>query len=131
MASRSVNKVILVGRLGKDAESKFTQSGTSVTTFSVATSYRKKKGEAYEEVTEWTNIVAWKSENIAPYLKKGTQVYIEGRLQTRSYEKDGRKVYATEVVSEEIVLLGGEQRATVAAAAPAAQQDWDDEPTPF
>ena len=112
MASRSVNKVILIGRLGKDAESKFTQSGTSVATFSIATSWRQKDQQTgeWKEHTDWHNIVLWRSENVAPYLTKGTQVFVEGRLQTRNYEnKEGRKVYVTEVVAEELILLGGRQ----------------------
>jgi len=112
MASRSVNKVILIGRLGKDAESKFTPSGTSVATFSIATSWRQKDQQTgeWKEHTDWHNIVFWRAENVAPYLTKGTQVYIEGRLQTRNYEnKEGRKVYVTEVVAEELILLGGKQ----------------------
>src|SRR3954447_15669461 len=112
MASRTVNKVILVGRLGKDAESKFTPSGTSVATFSIATSWRQKDQQTgeWKEHTDWHNIVFWRSENVAPYLTKGTQVYVEGRLQTRNYEnKEGRKVYVTEVVAEELILLGGRQ----------------------
>jgi single-strand DNA-binding protein len=112
MASRSVNKVILIGRLGKDAESKFTPSGTSVATFSIATSWRQKDQQTgeWKEHTDWHNIVFWRAENVAPYLTKGTQVYIEGRLQTRNYEnKEGKKVYVTEVVAEELILLGGRQ----------------------
>jgi single-strand DNA-binding protein len=112
MASRSVNKVILIGRLGKDAESKFTPSGTSVSTFSIATSWRQKDQQTgeWKDHTDWHNIVFWRAENVAPYLLKGTQVYIEGRLQTRNYEnKEGKKVYVTEVVAEELILLGGRQ----------------------
>jgi single-strand DNA-binding protein len=112
MASRSVNKVILIGRLGKDAESKFTPSGTSVATFSIATSWRQKDQQTgeWKEHTDWHNIVLWRAENVAPYLTKGTQVFIEGRLQTRNYEnKEGKKVYVTEVVAEELILLGGRQ----------------------
>ena len=112
MASRSVNKVILLGRLGKDAESKFTPSGTSVATFSIATSWRQKDQQTgeWKEHTDWHNIVLWRAENVSPYLLKGTQVYIEGRLQTRNYEnKEGKKVYVTEVVADELILLGGKQ----------------------
>ena len=109
MASRSVNKVILIGNLGKDAESKFTPNGTSVATFSIATSWRQKDQQTgeWKDQTDWHNIVFWRSENVAPYLTKGTQVYIEGRLHTRSYEKDGKKQYFTEVIAEELILLGG------------------------
>jgi single-strand DNA-binding protein len=110
MASRSVNKVLLIGNLGRDAETKFTPSGISVTRFSVATTRSSKDQQTNEwkEETNWTNVVLWRQENLANYLTKGKQVYVEGRLQTRSYDdKDGKKVYATEVVAEEVILLGG------------------------
>jgi single-strand DNA-binding protein len=110
MASRSVNKVILLGHLGKDAETKFTPGGVSRSTFSVATNRRWKdqsSGE-WKEETDWHNVVLWRSENLANYLMKGKQVYIEGRLQTRSWDdKDGQKKYMTEVVADDLILLGG------------------------
>jgi len=110
MASRSVNKVILIGHLGRDAETKFTPSQVSVTKFSVATNRRWKdqaSGE-WKEETDWSNVVLWRQENLANYLTKGKQVYVEGRLQTRSYEdKDGKKVWTTEVVADDVILLGG------------------------
>src|ERR1035438_4367214 len=114
MASRSVNKVILVGRLGKDAETKFTPGGLSVTKFSIATSFNKKDPQSgeWKEETNWSNVTLWKGENIAQYLLKGTQVYVEGRLQTRSFDdKDGKKQYFTDVVVEarDVVLLGSGQ----------------------
>jgi single-strand DNA-binding protein len=109
MASRSVNKVTLLGHLGKDAEGKFLPSGVHVAKFSVATSRRwKDKGsDDWKEETDWTNVSLWRSENLVPYLTKGKQVYVEGRLQTRSYDKDGEKRYSTEVVADEVILLGG------------------------
>jgi single-strand DNA-binding protein len=110
MASRSVNKVILVGNLGRDAETKFTPSGAAVTRFSIATtrSWKDQQSNEWKEETNWSNVVLWRQENLANYLTKGKQVYVEGRLQTRSYDdKDGKKVYATEVVAEEVILLGG------------------------
>jgi single-strand DNA-binding protein len=110
MASRSVNKVILVGHLGKDAETKFTQGGTPVTKFTIATGRRWKDQQSgeWKEETDWHNVVLWRAENLANYLLKGKQVYIEGRLQTRSYEdKDGKKQWFTEVVAEDVILLGG------------------------
>lgn len=109
MASRSVNKVILVGHLGRDAETKFTPSGAAATRFSVATSRRWKDQQTndWKEETNWTNVVLWRQENLANYLTKGKQVYVEGRLQTRSYDdKDGKKVYTTEVIAEDVLLLG-------------------------
>lgn len=109
MAGRTVNKVILLGRLGKDAETKFTPSGAARTQFSIATNRRWKDQQTgdWKEETDWHNIVLWRSENVANYLQKGTQVYVEGRLSTRSYDdKDGNKRYVTEVVADELVLLG-------------------------
>ena len=110
MASRSVNKVILIGHLGRDAETAYTASQTAVTKFSVATNRRWKDqatGE-WKEETNWTNVVLWRGENVAPYLTKGKQVFVEGRLQTRSYDdKDGKKVWTTEVVADDVILLGG------------------------
>lgn len=110
MASRSVNKVILVGNLGRDAETKFTPSGVSITRFSVATGRRWKDQQSgeWKEETEWHNVSLWRAENLAQYLTKGKQVYVEGRLQTRSYEdKDGQKKYSTEVVADDVILLSG------------------------
>src|SRR6185312_2997414 len=111
MASRSVNKCILVGHLGRDAETKFTPGGAAVTRFSVATNRRWKDQQSgeWKEETNWTNVVLWRAENLANYLTKGKQLYVEGRIQTRSYDdKDGKKVYATEVVADEVILLGGQ-----------------------
>src|SRR3954469_22955025 len=110
MASRSVNKVILVGNLGKDAETKFTPSGVAKTTFSVATNRRWKDQQSgeWKEETTWTNVVLWRSENLANYLLKGKQVYVEGRIDNRSWEDpQGQKRYITEVVADDVILLGG------------------------
>lgn len=110
MASRSVNKVILVGNLGRDAETKFTPAGASVTRFSVATTRRWKDQQTndWKEETNWTNVSLWRQDKLGAYLTKGKQVYVEGRLQTRSYDdKDGKKVYTTEVVADDVILLGG------------------------
>jgi len=111
MASRSVNKVILLGHLGKDAETRFTPGGVARSTFTIATNRRWKDQQSgeWKDETDWTNVVLWKAENLANYLTKGKQVYVEGRIQTRSYEdKDGKKVYSTEVIAEEVILLGGQ-----------------------
>jgi single-strand DNA-binding protein len=109
MASRSVNKVILLGNLGRDAETKFTSGGQSMTTFTLATTRRWKDQQSgeWKEETDWHRIVLWRAENVASYLLKGKQVYVEGRLRTRSYDdKDGKKVYTTEVVADDLILLG-------------------------
>lgn len=110
MASRSVNKVILLGHLGKDAETRFTPSGVARSNFTIATNRRWKDQQSgeWKEETDWHNVVLWRSENLANYLLKGKQVYVEGRLQTRSYDdKEGQKRYMTEVVADDVILLGG------------------------
>jgi single-strand DNA-binding protein len=110
MASRSVNKVILIGHLGKDAETKFTPNGTARSTFTLATNRSRKDQQTgeWKDITDWHNIVLWRSENLANYLQKGKQVYIEGRIESRSWDdKDGQKRYITEIVCEELILLGG------------------------
>lgn len=110
MASRSLNKVMLIGHLGKDAETRYTQGGTAVTNFTVATSRRYKSPQSgeWQEDTEWHDVVLWKAENLANYLQKGKQVYVEGRLQTRSWEdQSGVKKYRTEVIADPfgVILL--------------------------
>ncbi len=129
MASRSVNKVILIGNLGRDAETAYTASQIAVTKFSVATSRRWKDQSTgdWKEETDWTRVVLWRGENVAPYLLKGTQVYVEGRLQTRSYDdKDGKKVWATDVVADEVILLGS--RGGAAQGPPAGDEYSQQEP---
>ncbi len=109
---KSVNKVILIGNLGKDPEVKYTPSGTPVAKFTVATneSFKDKSGQLQER-TEWHNIVAWQrlAEIVGEYLKKGSKVYIEGRLQTSSWDdrETGQKKYKTEIVANDLVLLSG------------------------
>ncbi len=106
-----VNKVILVGNLGKDPELRNTTSGTSVCEFSIATGERwQGKDGQMQERTEWHRIVVWGKlgENCAKFLSKGRQVFLEGRLQTRSWEdKDGNKRYTTEIVARDVQFLGG------------------------
>jgi single-strand DNA-binding protein len=125
MASRSVNKVILLGHLGKDAETKFTPNGVARSTFTLATSRRWKDQQSgeWKEETDWHNVLLWRAENVANFLLKGKQVYIEGHLQTRSYEdkKDGQKKYFTEVVCDELILLGGRGDTAGAPAGPAGE----------
>jgi len=110
--AKSVNKVILIGNLGKDPELKYTPSGTAVAKFSLATNerYKDKAGE-WQDRTEWHNIVAWQklAEIAAEYLKKGRSVYIEGRIRTHSWEdkQSGQKKYMTEIIANDLVLLGG------------------------
>jgi single-strand DNA-binding protein len=105
----SVNKVILVGNLGRDAEVKVTAGGQSVASFSIATTETWTKDGEKKEKTEWHRIVLWgrQADTLQPYLTKGKQIYVEGRLETRQWEKDGQKHYTTEVKADRIVLLGG------------------------
>ena len=110
MASRSVNKVILLGNLGRDAETKYTPSGVPCTNFTLATSRRWKDQQTgeWKEETDWHRLILWRSEAVTPHLLKGKQVYVEGRLQTRNWEdKDGNKRSTTEVVVDNLILLGG------------------------
>lgn len=100
----SVNKAIIVGRLGQDPELKYTKNQTAVCTISVATSEKYKQ----EERTEWHSVVLFKhnAENVSKYLKKGSQVYIEGRIQTRKWQdKEGRDCYKTEIVANSVQFL--------------------------
>ena len=107
----SINKVILIGNLGADPELRYTSGGTPVADLRLATS-RKFKGRdgGMQEDTQWHRVVVWskQAENCKEYLSKGSQVYIEGRLQTRQWEdRDGNKRYTTEVVAETVQFLGG------------------------
>jgi len=118
---KSVNKVTLLGNVGKEPEVKYTPGGTGVANLTLATNERfKDKGGQWQDRTEWHNLVLWDrlAELAGEYIHKGTPLYIEGRLQTRKWEKDGQPRYTTEIVVSELVLLGG-KTATAAAAAEA------------
>lgn len=108
-----LNKVMLIGRLGRDPEIRYSQQGTAVVNFSIATSEQwtdKNTGDRQEK-TEWHRIVVFgrQAEVCEKYLSKGSQIYIEGRLQTRNYEKDGQTHYITEIVVANFQFLGGKQ----------------------
>lgn len=126
----SVNKTILLGRLGKDPELRHLDNGNAVANFSLATSesYKDKSTGEKKETTEWHNIVLWgKTAEIAQkYLHKGDQVYIEGKLRTRKWEKDGITRYITEVVGDSITMLGGKKEGQQGSAASS-----NDDPFPF
>ena len=111
---RGVNKVILLGVLGQDPESRFTGSGDQVTNISLATSesWKDKNTGEQKEVTEWHRCVAYKkaAELISQYCKKGSKIYLEGRLQTRSWDRDGQKHYTTEIIIEEFQFVGDPQK---------------------
>lgn len=116
--SKSVNKVILLGNVGREPEVKYTPSGTAVAEFSLATSekYKDKSGQ-WQEKTEWHSCVAWSklAEIVGEYVKKGSKIYVEGKLQTRSWDdkKSGEKKYKTEVVLSDLVLLGGKESSSM------------------
>ncbi len=106
----SVNKVILVGNVGKDPETRYLEGGTAVCSFSLATSetYRNKDGEKVT-TTEWHNVVLWRglAEVAEKYVKKGSQLFIEGRIRTRSWDdRDGNKRYTTEIIGDNMQMLG-------------------------
>ena len=107
----AVNKAIILGNLGRDPEVRFTQSGRAVANFTVATTdtwFDQENGR--QERTDWHNIVVWgkQAETCGQYLSKGRQVYVEGRIQTRSYDdRDGNKRYVTEIVAQRVQFLGG------------------------
>lgn len=109
MASKGINKVILVGNLGRDPETRYLPSGGAVTNITVATSesWKDKQSGQNQERTEWHKVVFFNrlAEIAGEYLKKGMKVYIEGSLRTRSYDKDGQKHYTTEIVASEMQML--------------------------
>ena len=127
-----VNKVILIGNLGADPEVRHLQNGTPVANFNIATTeyFKDKQTGDRREMTEWHRIVLWRwhAETAEKYLRKGSKVYIEGKLRTRQYEKDGQTRYITEIVADEMTMLdrasdsgqgpvpGAEQRAAVMGA---------------
>ncbi len=148
----SLNKVMLIGNLGKDPEVRYTTAGTPVASFSIATSekFKNKAGE-WEERTEWHNITLWSrlAEIAGEYLAKGKTVYIEGRLQTRKWQdRDGKDRYTTEIVGEKMQMLSGKgeggggnrqggNRPAAGDTGPGAQQSYEepvfnpDEDIPF
>jgi single-strand DNA-binding protein len=131
--ARGLNKVMLIGNLGKDPELKYTNSGVAVATFSIATSESWKDAEGnMQERTEWHNIVAWRklAETCGQYLKKGGRVYIEGKIQTRSYEKDGVKKYMTEIIADQMLMLDGSGGGNAGARSAGAPDVSQTEPAP-
>jgi single-strand DNA-binding protein len=150
--ARGVNKVILIGNLGKDPETRSTPSGTAVTNVTVATTESRKDRQTGEqkEFTEWHNVVFWGrlAEIAGQYLRKGRQVYIEGSLRTRKWQdKEGRDRYTTEVVANEMQMLGAKpgegnaafepssgsraESAAPASAPAAAEKEFEDDDIPF
>lgn len=129
-----LNKALLIGRLGKDPETRYTQSGLAISSFSIATSekFKNKSGEM-EERTEWHNCTAFgkQAETIERYLKKGSQVYVEGQIRTEKYDKDGQTRYSTKIIVSGFQFLdskpSSQQTAPEPANYPPTQQGSDDD----
>lgn len=133
--ARGLNKVMIIGRLGRDPEMRYTPGGRAVTTFSIATtrSWSTSDGERHEE-TEWFNVVAWSglAEMCNQYLTKGRQVYIEGRLQTRSWEDaEGKRHFRTEVVANDAIMLDGMGRGETGLLSGIEGEDGEDDFPPW
>lgn len=130
-----INKVILVGNVGADPEIRAIDGGIKVARIRLATTeriYNKEKNET-KELTEWHNVTLWRglAEVVDKYIRKGSQIYIEGKLRTREYDKNGVKCYATEIVAEELKMLGKREGVSQSAPAPApAPAPVDDFPLP-
>ncbi len=138
---KGVNKVIILGNLGADPEIRRTSTGDCCANFSVAVSesWKDKTSGEQKEITEWVRCVAWRklAEIIEQYVKKGSKIYVEGKLQTRSWDQDGSKRYATEVIIDELQMLDGKpqgeqkqqgkQESRQPAPQPNNQPDFDDD----
>lgn len=121
----SVNKVILVGNVGKDPEVRYTADGTAISNLSLATSYRFKKDGEQKEETEWHRVSFFGrlAEIVSEYIKKGSSIYVEGRLRTRKWQdKDGQDRYTTEIVAENMQMLGGRRDGDGGEAQPSEQK---------
>jgi len=145
--ARGVNKVILIGNLGRDPETRYTQGGTPITSFSVATSesWKDRQTGQQQDRTEWHNIVCFSklAEIAGEYLRKGSKVYIEGSLRTSNWEKDGQKHYKTEIIANNLQMLdsrsgsggggyeGQPQKDTSTQFEPASAVDDFDDDIPF
>jgi single-strand DNA-binding protein len=132
--AKSINHVTLLGNIGKDPELKYTPQGTPVARISLATNERFKKGDEWQERTEWHNVILWArlAEIAKEYLHKGSKIAIEGSLRTRSWDSDGKKHYMTEIIVSDLVMLDArktpdtsqeEAKAAAVAAGPITDED--------
>lgn len=138
MSKGTVNKAIIVGRLGADPEVRNTPNGQTVANFTLATNSSFKSGDEWKEKTEWHNVVAWgqKAEFAGNYLKKGARVYVEGRIETRSWEdQEGQKRYKTEIVAHDLQSLsdkpGSGEQVSDNGSAPVSAMNVPDDSIPF
>ena len=135
--ARDLNKVMIIGNLGKDPEMRFTANGTPVTSFSIAVNRTSTMAGERKEETEWFNVVAWNklAETCNQFLGKGRRVYVEGRLQTRSWEgQDGQRRYRTEIVANDVLFLdrqGGALPDSMDEGSISDDQDMEPEDLPF
>ena len=130
----SVNKAILVGRLGVDPELRTTGSGTSVVNMRMATTDRRKDGDDWVDHTEWHNVTVWgrSAENVAKFCSKGKEIYVEGRIQTRKYtDKTGNERFSTEIVADNVRFLGSRADNAPAAQTQKPVDNQADEHIPF
>ena len=132
--ARGINKVILIGNLGRDPETRYAQGGSAVTNFSVATSesWRDRNTNEQQERTEWHNVVCFArlAEIAGEYLRKGSKVYIEGSLRTSSWEQDGQKRYRTEVMARELQMLDSRGGGGGGGMGSGGQPQYDNAPPP-
>ncbi|HUF11663.1 MAG TPA: single-stranded DNA-binding protein [Longimicrobiales bacterium] len=126
--SRSINKIILVGNVGRDPDIHVTQAGTKVAHLSLATSRRIPKNGAVEERTDWHRLTVWDrlAELVEDYVRKGDRLYVEGRMEYDSFERDGTTVPTAEVQVRELVMLGSASRANGAGAGAAVEEEIED-----
>ncbi len=132
--AKDLNRVMMIGRLGTDPEMRYTATGTATTSFRLAVNRRSRAPEGQEprEETDWFTVVTWQklAEIASQHLTKGARVYIEGRLQTRSWEgQDGQKRYATEIVASDLIMLDSRQAAGVASGRAGGDEQVEDIPT--
>ena len=134
MATRCINKIILIGNLGKDPELRYTSSGVAVASFTLATNESWKDPEGnVQERTQWHNIVAWRklAEICGEYLKKGGKIYLEGKLQYRNYDdKNGVKRYVTEIVIDEMLMLDNKGGSATAGETAPTHEEAPSSPAP-
>jgi single-strand DNA-binding protein len=132
--SKSLNRVELLGHLGKDAETRYMNDGAAVSSMTVATTRSFKRGEEWHEETDWHRVTLWGREKLTQYLTKGTKVFVEGRLAHRKVEKDGETRYYTDVVASDVILCGGSSSGGSSSGggrtSDAGRGDWDNAPTP-
>ena len=129
-----INKVILVGNVGADPEVRTLDSGVKMARIRIATTERvpNKDKSGYTDVTEWHNVTLWRNlaDVVDKYLRKGSQVYLEGKLRTREYDKNSTKCYATEIVADELKMLGKREASSTPAPSPAVAATYNESPTP-